>query len=1031
MGRSAKLQLHDGHNGKGVTSILWDVQAEHLITSGSDGRILIHKTGAPLPVLKDTLKHHSAAVTAIAINKQGRNLASGSVDHSVKLYAYPGGQFQSTVTRFTLPIRSLAFSATGGILAAAGDDDGIKLISTVDSSIIRVLKGHDAPVVSLAFDPKNEYLASAGSDGTLIFWLLSSGRKLHNLKHIVPAIDINSANRNRIEWHPDGHVLAVPGCKNDILMLDRDTAEKIYSLKGGHSAAVGFLTWSPNGKYLATAGEDRQVMLWDVENRLDLDRYKLESQICSLSWKPTGNALAMIDIDGKFVVWEAAIPSHMASPTVSPPTDPAMDNDEHLKFSDDEEMSDPDNGTIPTVSEDTKSKDNLGTGLSDEDSDEETFRRPKKLRKKSPEAVHSEGGHGKILTKSASENGLHEDESQWRKEKSKIIQSSMQAPCQPGSTQPVSGKRWFLAYNLLGSITSCENDGLCHVEVEFHDISRGMRVPALTDYFGFTMAALNEKGHILASPCAGKDQLSMVMYRPFNSWANNSEWSMRLPPDEEAKAVAIGDGWVAAATSLHYLRIFSEGGLQKFLLSLTGPVVSMAGYQQQLAVVTHSSNPLHSGDQVMDFAIFDVNERARKITGRLPLSPGALLSWLGFSEAGILSSYDSKGVLRMYSTEYDGCWVPVFSAGKEKKGSSENFWMVGLNSKQVFCVMCKSPDTQPQVAPKPVLSVFTMSLPLVHSDLGADDLENEFLRGILLLSEERARADAAAARGVLDDQEDENILKIETELDRYLLRLIAAACKGDKLVRAMELAMLLSLNKSLEGAIKLANAVRLPALAERLSLLLEERIRGRKSEMQLSSHYQLGDYHSPSPHIAVADAMRKEAETNLSPSLCSRVTAAKPLSSHSFEDHPVSHAPKSKGISITPQELPKTLKGSQSIEDLPVSDAPKSKGVSATPKELPKSMKGSNISTSQTVVNVVKDKEDNVREPASDPPVGKLTPLHGKPKNPFARKPLQNQDNSNNSIMDSLKKMCSEVPLKKDSTDNVQKLVKTAKTNRK
>lgn len=31
---------------------------------------------------------------------------------------------------------------------------------------------------------------------------------------------------------------------------------------------------------------------------------------------------------------------------------------------------------------------------------------------------------------------------------------------------------------------------------------------------------------------------------------------------EEVKAVALGTGWVAAITSLNFLRIFTEGGLQ-------------------------------------------------------------------------------------------------------------------------------------------------------------------------------------------------------------------------------------------------------------------------------------------------------------------------------------------------------------------------------------------------------------------------------------------------------------------------------------
>ncbi len=38
--------------------------------------------------------------------------------------------------------------------------------------------------------------------------------------------------------------------------------------------------------------------------------------------------------------------------------------------------------------------------------------------------------------------------------------------------------------------------------------------------------------------------------------------------------------------------------LQTFVMSLSGPVVALAGHEHQLAVVIHASNPLASGDQV-------------------------------------------------------------------------------------------------------------------------------------------------------------------------------------------------------------------------------------------------------------------------------------------------------------------------------------------------------------------------------------------------------------------------------------------------
>lgn len=65
------------------------------------------------------------------------------------------------------------------------------------------------------------------------------------------------------------------------------------------------------------------------------------------------------------------------------------------------------------------------------------------------------------------------------------------------------------------------------MQVDFHDTGSGPRVPSMTDFFGFTMAALNESGRVFANPRRGDKSMSTIMYCPFSSWANNSEVSFK------------------------------------------------------------------------------------------------------------------------------------------------------------------------------------------------------------------------------------------------------------------------------------------------------------------------------------------------------------------------------------------------------------------------------------------------------------------------------------------------------------------------
>ncbi|RZC08509.1 WD repeat and HMG-box DNA-binding protein 1-like [Glycine soja] len=815
--RSMKLkEAHTAKSGGAAfCSVLWDQKAKHLITaSSSDVAICIHDSLFPSLAPK-TLRHHRDGVTALALSPNSTCLASGSVDHSVKLYKYPGGEFERNITRFTLPIRSLAFNKSGSMLAAAGDDEGIKLINTFDGTIARVLKGHKGSITGLAFDPNGEYLASLDSTGTVILWELQSGKIIHNLKGIAPDTGLDVSTMNVLCWSPDGETLAVPGLKNDVVMYDRDTAEKVLSLRGDHIQPICFLCWSPNGKYIASSGLDRQVLIWDVDRKQDIDRQKFDERVCCMAWKPTGNALAVIDIMGKYGIWDNVIPSSMKSPTEDIPVKSKSNGVVYFDEEDPENSASENSSDVggnsnqesEPPSRKRSRKQSLSEENSGEDGGEEIVSYPKvdtnkKRNRPSKENLDSVnmGFRGTMVTSKA----------------------KMQEPFQPGSTPVQPGKRRFLCYNMLGCITSIEHDGYSHIEIDFHDTGSTPRVPSMTDHFGFTMAALNESGSIFANPCKGENNMSTLMYRPFSSWANNSEWSMRFE-GEEVKVVALGSAWVAAVTSFNYLRIFSEGGLQRDVFSLDGPVVTASGFKDKLAVVTHATDGLLSNDQKLEFMVFNIPRGTLLLQGRLPLSPGSSLSWFGFSEEGQLCSYDSKGVLRSYTSKFGGRWIPLFSATKEK--SDENYWVTGLNASKVFCVVCKKPEDFPQVMPKPVLTPLNLSFPLASSDLGGSEAhEKEFMMNNLRLYEIQRTMDEMASVGLDTTSLDDDAFNFEAAQDKCILRLIAACCNSDKLVRATELVKLLTLEKSMRGAVKLVTAMKLPNLAERFSSILEERL---------------------------------------------------------------------------------------------------------------------------------------------------------------------------------------------------------------
>ena len=115
------------------------------------------------PKLKRTLEGHSGQVCSLAFSPDGKTLASGSADHSVKLWDVITGRSLGTLEGHNSEVASVVFSPDGKTIASAAGyhdkDKTIKLWDAAARKIAASLKGHTDAVASLAFSPDGKTLA--------------------------------------------------------------------------------------------------------------------------------------------------------------------------------------------------------------------------------------------------------------------------------------------------------------------------------------------------------------------------------------------------------------------------------------------------------------------------------------------------------------------------------------------------------------------------------------------------------------------------------------------------------------------------------------------------------------------------------------------------------------------------------------------------------------------------------------------------------------------------------------------------------
>lgn len=54
------------------------------------------------------------------------------------------------------------------------------------------------------------------------------------------------------------------------------------------------LAWSPNGRYICSAGLDNQLIIWDVEKKSAVRKYTSPVELSDVCWHPRENELAFV-----------------------------------------------------------------------------------------------------------------------------------------------------------------------------------------------------------------------------------------------------------------------------------------------------------------------------------------------------------------------------------------------------------------------------------------------------------------------------------------------------------------------------------------------------------------------------------------------------------------------------------------------------------------------------------------------------------------------------------------------------------------
>lgn len=323
-----------GHT-EAILSVAFSPDGLKLATGSGDTTIRLWDTLTETPYKE--CKGHTNWVSVVKWSPDGNYFASGSMDRTVRVWNAAGDQIcvLKGHTQFitNLSWEPLHIDGTSRRLVSSSKDGTARIWDISVGSCLRTLSGHKMSVTSVLWG--GEGLIYTGSqDRTISVWTADEGklcRVLNAHGHWVNTMALNTdyvlrtgaydhtgkeyddpeeakkrAYERWLEVKGKGPEILATGSDDFTVYLWHPSVEKKPLTRlTGHARLINVVSWSPNGRLLASASFDRNIKLWSSSGKYITTFRGHVGEVYQLCWSSDSRMFVTGSKDSTLKVWDA------------------------------------------------------------------------------------------------------------------------------------------------------------------------------------------------------------------------------------------------------------------------------------------------------------------------------------------------------------------------------------------------------------------------------------------------------------------------------------------------------------------------------------------------------------------------------------------------------------------------------------------------------------------------------------------------------------------------------------------------------